>query len=179
MRRWPTIRRLWRSRRASAALEFALVAPLVIVLAAAITEFGNAFAVYDAVNKLSSQYASVWADCYDNPAGTCNTELSTYTSTASIGNVAPQISASALTLRMFQFTLSASGPVTVSVVYAYPAAATMTAAETTAAKTLALGASGVLVNASYTYTLKYFPAAMSAFLSSHLTASYLVVQLKS
>ena len=63
---------------ATSAIEFAFVAPVMLLMAAGITEIGRYYAVYDAANRLADQYASAWADCSDVPTGTCATELSTF-----------------------------------------------------------------------------------------------------
>ena len=61
------------SRRGNAAIEFAIVAPVMLLLTGGIVEFGLVFKVYNSVNRLATQYASAWSDCSDFPAGTCGT----------------------------------------------------------------------------------------------------------
>jgi Flp pilus assembly protein TadG len=171
------LRSFFRSRHATAAVEFALIVPVFILMAAGITEFGRYFCVSDAANRLATQYANVWSDCSDVPAGTCNTELSTLTASATIQNFAPQLVASQASISMFQITMSGSAP---TVVYSYPSGGSLSAAQTTAAtSTFTNGQSGVIVTVGYTHTLAFFPELMSPFLGSLLNISYTVAQLKS
>lgn len=160
----------------TAAVEFALVAPLLLLLAGATVEFGSIFKVYNATDRLAAQYAISWADCSDYPTGTCLTELASYTASATVANVAPQLVPANLTLQMFQVQMSGTTPV---VVYAYPTGTTLTAAQTSAAQgVLQSGQSGVLVTATYQHSLNLFSVLMSSYLSSKLRPSYTVVQLK-
>jgi Flp pilus assembly protein TadG len=170
------ISRWLRSTDGTAAIEFALVAPLLLLLAGATVEFGGILKVYNATDRLAAQYAISWADCSDLPAGTCQTELATYTAAATISNVAPQLTPANLTLKMFQLQMSGSTP---TVVYAYPSGATLTSQQTTAAQAvLQSGQSGVLVTASYQHSLNLFSVLMTSYLASKLNPSYTVVQLK-
>jgi len=175
MRIWP--KNFGRSQSATAAIEFALIVPVLILLAAGITEFGRYFSVCDAANRLATQYAGAWSDCSDVPAGTCATELNTFGSPSLIGNFAPQLIASKTTIAMFQIIMAGSTPTVVS---SYPAGAALSAGQTTAAtSTFTNGQSGVIVTVTYNHTLAYFPNAMSASLSPYLIISYTVAQLKS
>jgi Flp pilus assembly protein TadG len=167
MRRW------LRSDRATAALEFGLTVPTLLLFIGGIVEFGRAFQVYAVVNRLAAQYAIVWADCSDpSNTGVCSTEMTNYTAANAIANIAPQLVASRLTLQMFQVLMSGTTP---TIVYAYPTGATLS----TAQATLSSGQSAVIVTASYSHTLVYFSALMTPFLGSHLTPAYTIVQLKS
>ena len=170
------LRHFLRSRRATAAVEFAIIVPVLLVTAAGITEFGRYFCVSDATNRLATQYAGVWSDCSDVPTGTCNTELSTLTSSATIQNFAPQLIAGQASISMVQITMNGGTP---TVVYSYPSGAALSAAQTAAAFTFTNGQSGVIVTVSYNHTLAFFPVQMSQFLSSLLNISYTVSQLKS
>ena len=73
-----------KAKGATSAIEFAFVAPVMLLMMAGITEIGRYYSVYDAANRLADQYASAWADCSDVPAGTCATELSTFSSANTI-----------------------------------------------------------------------------------------------
>jgi len=169
--------RIWSSRRGTALTEFAIILPVVIFMFAGIIEFGRIFQVYAALNRLATQYSIAWADCSDDPAGTCDTELGEYTSSYTIANFAPQLNAGSLTLTMFQVQMSGSTP---TVVYAYPSGATLTAAQTSAASsTFASGQTGVIVTASYTHSLIFFNQLMTPLLGGVLNPTYTVVQLKS
>ena len=157
-------------------MEFALIAPLLLLLAGAIVEFGMVFKAYNATDRLAAQYAISWADCSDLPAGTCQTELATYTAAATISNVAPQLIAANVTLQMFQVRMAGSTPV---VIYAYPSGGTLSSQQVTAAQgILQAGQLGVVVTATYQHSLNLFSALMTSYLSSKLRPSYTVVQLK-
>ncbi|MBG0808750.1 pilus assembly protein [Methylosinus sp. H3A] len=164
-------------RRGSAAVEFALLTPVIILMIAGVAEFGRIYVVFSAVNKIAAQYAISWADCSDSPAGTCSTEMSLYTPSYALGNIAPQIKASGLTLQMFQVTMGATSP---TVVYAYPTGSSLSTAQTNLIKaTFSNGQSAVLVTATYAHSLAFFPKSTTALLGGLLTPSYSAVQLKS
>jgi Flp pilus assembly protein TadG len=170
------IDRFWSARTGTAAVEFAIVLPVMIALAGGSFELGRAFQAYDATNRLATQYAFVWADCSDSPVGTCLTELSTYTPSASLANIAPQLITSNISLRMFQVTAAQSS---VNVVYAYPGGQSMTAAEQAAAlAVLNNGQSGVVVSISYVHSLLAFTTLMSPIIGSSYTMAFTVVQVK-
>jgi Flp pilus assembly protein TadG len=163
-----------RARGGTAAIEFAFVAPVLILLAAGVAEIGRALAFFNSVNQLAAQYASAWADCQD-VASSCSTELGYYTSAYSIQNVAPNLKTTALILNMAEVTMSGTTP---TVVYGYPST-TLTAAETAAAQAnFSSGQTGVIVYVSYTYTLAYFPTYMSSIMANALTATYTFAQIK-
>ena len=148
----------------------------MIAMAAGAFELGRAFQSYNAANRLATQYAFTWADCSDSPVGTCLTELSNYTASASIANIVPQLIASNVSLRMFQVTVAGSN---VNVVYAYPSGQALTAAEQTAAtSTLTNGQSGVVVSISYVHSLLVFANLMSPLIGSSFTMAFTVVQVK-
>jgi Flp pilus assembly protein TadG len=165
------------SKRATAGTEFALIAPILLLFAGGIVEFGRVFVVYEAVNQLATQYAIAWADCSDTPAGTCSTELSTYTAANAITNIAPQLQSANLSLKMFQILMSGTTP---TIVYSYPGGASLTTAQIAVAQsTFSNGQSGVIVSATYTHSLAFFPTLMTPFLGAHLTPAYTIAQLKS
>jgi Flp pilus assembly protein TadG len=169
--------RFFKSKSGTAAIEFAFIAPLMIVLFAGTVEVGRAYQVYNAVNRVASQIAITYADCSDSPAGTCQTEANNYMTSQFIANVAPQLTASSLALKIFQVTMSGTTP---TVVYAAPSGATMSATQIAAAQaSLTNGQSGVVVSGTYKHTLAFFQALMSTALSSYLSVSFNVVQLKS
>ena len=169
-------RRFLRSDHGSAAVEFAFIAPIVIVILGGLYEVGHAFQTLTAVNQLASQYAISWADCADNPAGTCNTELGLYSPSATLSNVAPQLTASNITLKMFQVSMSGSTP---SVTYSYPSASSLNATQTAAAQaTLTSGQVGVIVTVNYTYNVTVFPGVLSGIIPSSFPMSFTVAQLK-
>jgi hypothetical protein len=170
--------KLFRSSRGNAMVEFALLAPLLLAMTGGIVEFGRAFVVYDQVNRLATQYASAWADCNDTPLGYCgSTELPQLTDSYAIGNMFPLLQSQQITLQMFQIDMANTSEPTV--VYAYPAGATLTVGQTSRAlASLSAGQTGVLVTVSYQHSLQYFPALMTPLLGSHLNPSYTVVQLR-
>jgi Flp pilus assembly protein TadG len=166
------------SRHAASAVEFAIIVPLMLLLMAGTVEFGRAFQAYQASNQLATRYASTWADCSDYPAGTCNTILSTYTSTYAIQNLVPQLTAANLTIRMIQFQMSSG---TANVIYASPSGATLTAAElAVATKAVASGQTGVVVTVTYVYNLVFFQKLLnSIFPTGTRTFTFIVSQDKS
>lgn len=170
------LRKLWRARAGTAAIEFAIIVPVLLSLGAGILEFGLYYQVYDATNRLASQIAAVWSDCSDAPAGTCLTEASSYSASAVVTNLAPRLTAANVTLQLFQVRMSGTTP---TVVYARPSGATMSAAQITAAQAmLESGDVGVVVTARYVHTLQFFSSIMSPALGNRLNISYTVVQLK-
>lgn len=131
---------------------------------------------YDQVNRLATQYAIAWADCADSPTGTCKTEMNDLAAPVAIANIFPLLQNSSITLQMFEITMNGATP---SVVYAHPSGASLTAAQTTAAQaSFTNGQYGVIVTASYSYSLVYFESVMTPFLGNALTSSYTVTQLK-
>ncbi|MGA2289273.1 TadE/TadG family type IV pilus assembly protein [Bradyrhizobium sp.] len=165
-----------RSGSATAAIEFAFILPVLLMMFAAVVEAGRLFQVYDATNRLATQYAIVFADCSDIPAGTCNTELAALGSSSAIANIVPQLQTGHLSVSIFQVSMSGTTP---TVVYAFPAGATLTPNQTLAAQgLLSSNQSGVVVTATYSHSLEFFQTLMSPYLSSVLTPSYTAVQLK-
>jgi Flp pilus assembly protein TadG len=163
--------------KGAAAVEFVFIAPLAILIFAGVAEFGRIFQVYNATNRLASQYAIAWADCLDTPTGTCATELAEYWQPSSIANFAPQLNAKGLTLQMFEVQMSGTTP---NVVYSYPSNASLTPAQAGFAETtFHSGQTGVIVTATYQHRLKFFSTLMTPFLGPYLTPSYTVLQLKS
>jgi Flp pilus assembly protein TadG len=174
-----TLRRFARATHANAATEFALVLPVMLTFAAGATEFGRAYQVYDASNKLATQYAIAFADCSDNPAGTCGTEAAMLAASNSIANVAPQLIVANTSLQLFEVQMSGTTP---TVVYAagYPSTPSgLTAAQSAAASAaFSSGQTGVVVTVSYVHSLVYFPALMAPLLGGNLNPTYTITQLK-
>jgi Flp pilus assembly protein TadG len=161
---------------ATAAIEFAIVIPVLLSLMSGMVEFGRIFEVYAATNRLATRYAIAWADCSDYPTGTCLTELAMYTPVPAMQNIAPQLT-NTVTLRMLEVSMSGS---TATVIYATPTGATLTAAElATAQSVIASGQTGVVVTVSYVHTLIFFQQLMSPFLGTSRTITSTVAQLKS
>ena len=125
------MRTLAGNRRASVAIEFALIAPILALLAGGIYGIGSVLRATAAVNRLAMQYAISYADCSDTSSGVCLTELNLYGTAAALGNIAPQLTTANLTLSMAQVMMSGS---TLTVEYAYPAGLSLSAAQTTALK---------------------------------------------
>jgi Flp pilus assembly protein TadG len=166
-----------KAKGGTAGIEFAFVAPVMLLMAAGITEVGRYYSVYDATNRLADQYASAWADCTDVPAGTCATELATFTSASTIANIVPALVPAQTSISMFQILMVGTTPTVVS---SYPTGASLSGSQITAATAaFTSGQSGVIVTVSYNHTLAYFPASMNPILGSALNFSYTVVQLKS
>jgi Flp pilus assembly protein TadG len=170
------IRKFLSARAGTAAIEFAIIVPVMIAMTGGAVELGRAFQVYNAANRLATQYAFTWSDCTDSPAGTCLTELSAFTASSSLANIVPQLVTSNIGLRMFQVTVAGSN---VNVVYAYPSGQTLTAAEQTAATTtLTNGQTGVVVSVNYVHSLIAFATLMSPIIGSSYTMTFTVVQVK-
>jgi Flp pilus assembly protein TadG len=164
------------SRSGSAAIEFAFIAPVLLTMIAGVVELGRLYQVYNGANRLATQYAIVYADCSDNPVGTCATEVALLGSSNAISNIEPQLQNSLLSLSIFQVSMSGTTP---TVVYSYPSGASLTSSQVTAAQgLLTSGQSGVVVTATYSHTLQFFQTLMSPYLGSVLTPSYTAVQLK-
>lgn len=169
-----------RSSSGTAAIEFAMIVPMMLLLMAGIAEFGSIFKVYNQTNRLASQYAIAWSDCAesktDGKAEKCATELALYTTPSAIANVAPQLQVSNVTLQMFQVLLVGNIP---TVMTSYPTATPLSPAQTSAAQaSFTDGQIGVIVHARYDHSLRFFPSVVSQFLASKLNPSYTVAQLK-
>lgn len=165
-----------RAKSGTAAIEFAFIVPIMLMMFAGVVEIGRAFQVYNAVNRLATQYAITWSDCSDLPVGTCNTELTAFGSSNMIANLIPQLLSTELTLNMFQVNMSGTTP---TVTYAYPVGATMTGDQITAARGILTDKqAGVVVTASYRHSLQFFPGLMTPYLGSVLSPTYTAVQLK-
>ena len=170
-------RRFLGGRSGTAAIEFAVVLPVLIALAAGIVELGRAFQVYNAVNRLATQYAIAYSDCSDFPVGSCGAEILLYGDADAVKNIVPQLDATRLTLRIFQVSMNGTTP---NVTYAYPSGATLTAAQRSAAQAAFQDKqAGVVVTATYTHSLAFFPSVAAPWLSSRLSPAYTVTQLKS
>lgn len=169
-----------RSRSGNAATEFAFILPIMLLFIAGIVEFGRIIQVYSAVNRLATRYAVVYSDCYDYPTGTCNTELTTYTSSMATKNVAPQLNNTLVSLRMFEVSMSSATPATATIKYPTGSNATLSAAELVQAQTvIGAGQTGVVVTVSYQHSLLFFAQIMSQFIASNkLAVSYTVAQRK-
>jgi Flp pilus assembly protein TadG len=171
------IRRLIHADGGIAAIEFAMLAPLMVLFLGGIIEFGRLFQVQAACNRLATQIAMAWADCSDNPVGTCSTEMNNLVSSNALQNIAPQLTYANLSLSMFEVSVSGGS---VTTVYHAPAGAALSAAQQTAATTvIASGQTGVVVTVTYTHSLAFFNTVMTGWLSAYLTPSYTVAQLKS
>lgn len=170
------LRRLWRDRAGSSAIEFALLVPVLLLMIAGTVEIGQAYRVYSAASRLASHYAMVWADCTDTPAGACSTEMSNLAAAATISNIAPQLVVSNLSLQMFQVQLTATGSTTT---YASPSGAAPSAAQIAAARTKFGASSVVIVSATYSHSLMFFSDTMSGFFAGALAPTYTVAMLRS
>jgi Flp pilus assembly protein TadG len=164
------------NRRAVTSVEFALLAPILLLMAGATVEIGLLLRTYVAANRLAMQIAISYADCPDTSAGACQTEAALYATPALLANIAPQLTVAQLTGTIIQATMNGSTP---SVVYSYPANATLTSAQNSALQgALNSGDNGVVVTVSYQQTLKYFPTLLTSYIGSALSYSFTVAQLK-
>jgi Flp pilus assembly protein TadG len=178
------VRRIVARRRAIAGVEFAVLAPVMLLLAGGIVDGGLLLRAYTAVNALSMQYVESYADC--DKSATCGTEPATYAATNTLANVAPDLTATNLTLSMFEVTITGT---TVSVLNSYASntsSPSLSAAQTSALQALVpSGAAStttyyaVVVTASYQYSLQFFSSLMAPILGSSFTVSYTQAQLQS
>lgn len=170
------LRRFAGSRSGSSAIEFSIILPVMLLMIAGVVEVGRLFQVYNATDRLATQYAIVFADCSDQPIGTCSAEMTQLGATATVSNVVPQLQSGLLSLSIFQVSMSGTAP---SIVYSFPSSASLSTAQVAAAQAiLSDGQSGVVVTATYNHSLQFFQNLMSPYLSSVLTPSYTAVQLK-
>jgi len=165
-------------RRAAVAVEFALIAPVMVLLAGGIYVLGSLLRANAAVDRLVMQYAISFADCSDTASLVCQTELSEYATTFALGNLAPQLVAANLALSMAQVSMSGTTP-TVE----YPPGLSLTAAQTAALQaavtpTAVSGQTYVVVTATYIYTPLLFAKAMTPIIGASVTLSDTVAQLK-
>lgn len=181
-----TCRAFWRARRGNAATEFAFILPILLLFIGGIVEFGRVFQAYSAVDALATRYAITYADCFDNPAPACNTELQTLfapTAGATIGmqNLAPQLTNTAsLQLRMFEVSMPALPAAQVpTIVYASPAGTTTLLSDelAKAQATIAPGKLGVIASVSYVHKVLFFASFVPAALQNR-SIIYTVAQRK-
>lgn len=165
------------SERGSAAIEFAIIAPVMLLLAGGVAEFGRALQANNEANRLATQYAIAYADCSDEPVGRCASELLAFGASAASANISPTLNASNVKLSMFQFRMAGSTPI---VTYSYPASLTLDAAQATAARAaVSDGETGVLVTVTYTHDVALFQKLMKPYLGTALSFPYTIAQLKS
>ena len=163
-----------RARSGSAAVEFAFIAPVLILLGAGVFELTRALQARSAIDKLASQYAITYADCVDSPAGACNTELATFDAAASLKNLEPLL-VLPITLQLIQVLMDSNGKPQVT----YPSGGSLSTAQSAAAtNVLTSGQTGVVVTVSYTYTLDVFPGVLNGIVPSSMPMTYTVAQLK-
>jgi Flp pilus assembly protein TadG len=163
-------------RRASSAIEFAVVAPIMLLMAAGLFEVGSLLQADAAVDRLAMQYAISYAECSDTSSGVCLTELNQYTTSTAIAYIAPQIPIGALTVSMAQAKMTSGMP---SVEYIYPSGGALSAAQISALQAVVgNGQTGVVVTITYPYKLQMFSLLMAPIIGSSFTLSYTVAQLK-
>lgn len=165
-----------RDRSGAVAVEFALILPAMLLLAGAIFGIGSVLRAYAATNRLTMEYAISYANCSDTASGVCQTELNQYGTAAALGNVAPRLTASNITLSMAQVIMNGS---TLSVEYAYPSSLLLSAAQQSALQAiLSSGETGVVVSVTYQYQVPLFAAILAPIIGSSFTISDTVAQLK-
>jgi Flp pilus assembly protein TadG len=170
------LRALLTNCRAVTSVEFAILAPMLVLMAGATVEMGLLLRVYVAANRLAMQIAISYADCPDTSAGACQTEAALYATPALLANIAPQLVLAQLTGTIIQATMNGSTP---SVVYSYPPNAALTSAQTSALQgALKDGDNGVVVTVAYQQRLNYFPTLLTPYIGSALNYSFTVAQLK-
>ncbi len=152
----------------------------MLLLAGGIFVIGSILRANSALNRLALQYANSFADCSDTSTGVCQTELNEYATVFALGNIAPQLLVSNLTLTMAQVKMNGSTP---TIEYAYPTnlslSATQTSALQTAAQDVAVsGQTYVVVTATYLYQPLILGPVMTPITGSTVTLSYTVAQEK-
>lgn len=180
------ISRFLRNRRGVAAVEFAILAPVMALMMGGVVEVGGVIRAYSDVHRLTMQYAVSFADCPDTSAtsggtGSCGDEISKYTSSSTISNFMPQINPTKLSLSLIQVQFSGSTP-TVT----YPVGASLTTAQTAALTALYASVpssytgttNAIVVTSSYQYSLIAFGKIMAPIIGSSFNISYVVAQLK-
>ena len=163
-------------RRASVAIEFAVIGPLMVFLAGGIFTIGSLLRSNSGVNRLAMQYAVSYADCSDTSSGVCLTELNEYVTTGALSNIAPQLSTANITLTMAQVKMNGTTP---AIEYAYPTSLSLSAAQTAAlVAAVPSGQTGVVVTATYKFQVLLFAGIMTPMLGSSVTMSYTAAQPK-
>ena len=142
-----------RSARGTAVIEFTLVVPIMMVLVAAIAEFGLILDVYNQTDRLATQYAIAWAACSDDGVQACKGELPTYASPSTIGNVAPRLTPANVVLQMHEVSMAGAVPASI---YAYPTGSAPSPDQVAAARSVLSDKQvGVIVTVAYTHTLLF------------------------
>jgi Flp pilus assembly protein TadG len=169
------LQRFRRDDRAIAAIEFAIIVPVIVALAAATLEFGMYYRSLDAVNKLASQYAIAWSDCVDD--ANCESEATTLSNTTLATNLTNGLVPANISIRMFRATRASSSTINTPEVVR-PSGATADANEVAAivSKAETNGEYGVVVTVTYTHTPQFFASTANTFLSSYMTMRARVAQ---
>jgi Flp pilus assembly protein TadG len=169
-------RRFNRDNRAVAAIEFAIIVPVVVALFATTLEFGLYYRSLDAVNKLASQYAIAFADCFDD--ADCTSERTALISTTLATNLTQGLVPASLSIRMFKVNVSSTGSITVKV----PTGGTLDTNEQAAVSTRiyksGVAREGVVVTVSYTHSAQFFASTANTFLAPYFNIKARVAQLK-
>jgi Flp pilus assembly protein TadG len=170
----PLLRRFSRDDHAIAAIEFAIIVPVVIALFATMLEFGLYYRSLDAVNKLASQYAIAWADCSDDTS--CGSEATAFSSSTLATNLTQGLAPASYSVRMFKVSVSGT---TITADVKIPSTATVDTNERTAIlNKIASGQEGVIVTVSYTHSAQFFASTANTFFSPYFNIKARVVQLK-
>ena len=165
------LRRFRRQQRASVAIEFAFLVPILILLMGGTYELAGGIEANSQLNTMVGQVALSWGDCSDSPAGTCRTEMNQYIS--ALSNIAPALDSTKLTLSLWQVSVSFG---TVNMVYG-------TTALTANARAIALaqipdGQSGVVIIGNYTFNARAFTLVTQPFIGSGIVLSQTAVARK-
>jgi hypothetical protein len=178
----PARRRFLPSTAGTAAMEFALLVPVLLLFIGAIVEFGRLVLAYQSVNRLASRYALTYADCYDSPSGACGggsgNELAVLASAVTIKNIAPQLNPTPVP-RIFEVQMSTGTPSSATIIYSSVSGGLLAAELTQAQAAIGPGQYGVVVTVQYQYTLSFFAPLLTPFIPlSARTFSYTVAQRK-
>jgi Flp pilus assembly protein TadG len=97
--------RFGRDRRGVAAVEFAFVLPLLLVLLAGALETRRLWQASRAINTLAAQAALVIADCAATPPATCANDVQRML--AAVGTLAPHLDRTQLTMEAVEIARTA------------------------------------------------------------------------
>ena len=153
-----------RGERASIAVEFAFLVPVLILLMGGTYEVSGAIEANSQLNIMVGQVALSWGDCNDSPTGTCQTEMNQYVTARA--NIVPALNGGQLTLNLWQVTVLGT---TVST--SYSTSAITAAAISVARAQIPSGNTGIVVIGSYTFQARAFTVVTQPFIGSGLIFS--------
>lgn len=161
-----------RRREGNMAIEFAFIAPLLILLMGGTYELGGGLDANSQLSTMVAQVALAWGDCVDTPTGVCVEEMNRYVQARA--NIAPSLDPARLSLNLWQVSVSG---IVVSATYG---TGPLTAAATAAARAqIPDGQSGVVAIGSYHYQARAFIVVTQPFIGSGILLTQQAVARKS